>query len=304
MRKIAVFEDPAFSDTHKIALSKIANVEFFIDKKISQQEIEKLAPEYDIVVVDWLDPNPFLLNMKPNTLVALLSTGYSWVANIPVAYEQKKFVANIPEYCAESVSEHLVGLLIGMNKNIFANLLGQTTGAGTEIKNKTIGIIGLGKIGTRFAELTTAFGANIITYSKTKKNSHLAKDVCLDTLLSESDIICVTCSRNKESELLINKDNINRVKKGAKIIGSTWNIIDPAALASAATKGDIAGIALDAALEAGDTIPDALLKAPNTFLTRHSAYNTIESRERKAQVCFDNIEGFINGKPLNIIKGL
>lgn len=299
--RIGILEKTNFSEAQIAQLRAEGEVDFY--DGLSQEEANKIAPEYDVVVVNWLDPTPFIINMKSGSLVALLSTGYGWISNIKEAHKKNIYVANIPNYSTEAVAEHLVGMLLGVSKNIFSTLNVANNGAiGFELANKIVGVIGLGDIGTRFAEIMNFLGSNIITYNRTKKNNAIAKDVSLETLLEQSDIICISCSVNETSKKMINMANVDKIKKGAIIIGSTWDIIENNAMFYALKKDVVKAISFDAAVESGSSVEEELKKYHDkVFLTPHIAYNTLESERRQLDICVNNIVSFIDGKPMNIV---
>lgn len=299
--RIAVFEKTNFSDEQKSRLEALGTINYF--DGLSQDDANRLAPKYDVVVVNWLDPTPFLLSMKEGSLVALLSTGYGWITNIKKAHDKGIYVANIPNYSTEAVAEHLLGLLLGVSKNILPTVNKENNGAmGFELKNKTIGIIGLGNIGRRFAEILNFFGSNIITYNRNIKNKSGIKDVSLDELLESSDIICISCSVNDDSKGLINMNNIVKVKKGVVIIGCTWNIIEYSAIIHALENKLISSISFDAAVEGGSAVEKKLSSfKERVFLTPHIAYNTVESEKNQIDILINNISSFSVGNPQNIV---
>ena len=302
--KIAVFEKTNFSKNQISQLEKIGQVDFY--DGLTDEKAASLAPDYDVVVVNWIDPNPFILNMKPGSLVALLSTGYGWITNMEEAAKKGIRVANIPGYSTEAVAQHLLGLLLGVTKNIFPSLnMSKYNNTGFELQGKTVGIIGLGHIGSRFAEIMNFFGANLITYNRNRKNSPIAKDVSLDELLSQSDVICVTCSNNEESTNLINMTNYSKIKHGSILIGSTWGIAEENTIIKALNDGNLSYVSCDAAIEANNSKVSSELNAllgKRVFLTPHIAYNTSESEQRLLDICVNNIVSFANGIPANLVN--
>ncbi len=298
---IGILEKTNFNEEQINLLRSLGKVDFY--DGLSQEEANKIAIQYDIVVVNWLDPTPFIMNMKSGSLVALLSTGYGWITNIKDAHEKKVYVANIPNYSTEAVAEHLLGMLLGVSKNIFSTLNGTNNGVtGFELKDKVIGIIGLGNIGKRFAEIMNFFGANVITYNRTEKKSVVARNVTLDNLLENSDVICISCSVNNDSKNLLNMSNIQKIKKEPIIIGSTWDIIENDAMIFALKNNIIRAVAFDAAVEGGNSIGDELKKyADKVYLTPHIAYNTLESEKRQLDICIDNIICYAKNHPKNIV---
>lgn len=300
--KIAVLEKTNFSMEQIKKMQAVGEVDFF--EELSQEQANEIAPQYDVVVVNWLDPTPFLLNMKPGSMVALLSTGYGWITNIGEAYTKNILVSNIPNYSTEAVAEHLLGMLLGVSKNIFSTINTENNGRiGFELGGNTVGIIGLGNIGLRFAEIMNFFGAKIITYNRHPKNIEIATDVPLSELLECSDIICVTCAVNESSKNLINKSNYNKIKKGAVIIGSTWGIIDDSIIPDLLNRDIVSSISFDAAVEGDSKISLGLGQyKEQIFFTPHIAYNTFESEMRQLDICVNNILAFVEGHPRNIVK--
>lgn len=311
MKKITVLEKINFSAEQRVRLATLGDVEYYdYGEDIPVSVACEKTKDSDVVVVNWIDPSPFLLSMKPNTLVELLSTGYGWIQNMPEAKKKGTLVANIPAYSTEAVAEHVLGLLLGVSKRIFAQLSNSKDDGvqGFELANKTVGIIGMGCIGTRFAEMVSFFSANVITYNRTAKNNPIAKDVSLEELLSTSDIICITPSVNDQSRSLINDGNIALVKERAVLVGSTWDIISETALVKLLADKKVVA-AFDAALEGRQTISADVNKAldgytaeKKLFLTPHSAYNTAEAAVRQLDICISNIEQFLQGNPQNIVS--
>jgi lactate dehydrogenase-like 2-hydroxyacid dehydrogenase len=307
MKKIAIMEKTNFSKEQIARLKSLGEVAFY--ENLVDADANRIAPQHDVVVVNWIDPTPFLMEMKPQSLVALLSTGYGWISNIAQAQKKGIYVANLPGYGTEAVAEHLLGLLLGVSKRIFAQIHHEKDDGkpGFEITNKTVGIIGLGNIGSRFAEMMNFFGAKVVTYNRTPKNNPIAKDVSLKDLLHMSDVICVTPSVNEQSKSLINEQNYGFVKNGVIIIGSTWNIVTEGALVRLITEKDVVA-AFDAALEGNQSINgelknalDSLVAEKKLFLTPHCAYNTTEAEARQLDICINNIEKFLKGTPQNIV---
>jgi glycerate dehydrogenase len=313
MKKINILGKVAFSVGHQERLAEIAKnynlvVEYHdCDRRIVSEEVLTKIKDSKVVVVDWVDPSPFILSLESGTLVSLLSTGYGWIKNLEAAKKNGVLVSNIPEYSTDAVAEHIFGLLLAYSKKIIftsnwskkfsPNLIG------FQLKGKTLGIIGLGNIGTRVAEIAKALKMNVITFNRTKKDKPIARDVELNELLSTSDVVCVTCSLNEQSRNMINRENILAIKRGAVITGATWGVIEELALKQALDSGRISAVALDVALEGSDELQNKeLLSHENFFCTFHNAYNTVEATKVQADTCLDNIERFLIGKPQNIIN--
>jgi len=176
---------------------------------------------------------------------------------------------------------------------------------GCEIMGKTVGIIGARAIGTRTAELCSAFGCKVLGYKR-----HLAGDepsfiefVSLDELLSRSDIVSLHCPLNDESRHLINRDTIAKMKKGAYLINAARGpVVDSAALAGALNNGYLSGAGIDVfETEPPLDLDHPLLKSKNTIVTPHMAFASVQSMDARAKIVFDNIKNWLEGCQTNII---
>jgi len=308
MKKITVLEHVPFSEEQKNRLAVLGDVEYcnYGDNITLDIAIEK-TKNSDVVVVNWIDPSPFILSLKENSLVSLLSTGYGWIQNMDELRKRGVLVTNIPAYAAEAVAEHIIGLLLSFVKGITISSnhskMGKKSPLGSELKGKIIGIIGLGNIGSRVAELAQAFGMKIITYNRSRKNKPTVVDVTLNELLSMSDIICITCPLSDQSKDMINQSNIGLVKQGAILAGATWGVVEETSLKISLANGRISGVAYDLALEGLEKLQSLeLLDLTNFLCTFHNAYNTVEAAERQRNICIDNIEMFLAGKPKNVVN--
>lgn len=273
-----------------------------------------------------------LENLK---FIVTRSTGFD---HIDLDYCKKKgiLVSNVPAYGSHTVAEYTFALLLCLIRKVYNSYHRvRETGSfsleglrGEELFGKTIGIVGTGRIGTEVIKIAKGFSMNVIAYDKYPKEE-LAdkldfKYVSLEKLLSQADIISLHVPYNKETHHLINKDNISKIKKGAYIINTArGGVIETEALYQALKKGDIAGAALDVLEEEGDLkeeqrmllenqdIPPEKLKTllanhifidlDNVIISPHNAFNTKEALQNIIITTIENIEGYLNGKPQNLI---
>lgn len=167
-----------------------------------------------------------------------------------------------------------------------------------------MGIIGCGKIGLKTAKLFQAFGARVIAYARHEREEVKAQGieyVDLDTLLSESDIVSLHTPANAETKGMISAEKIAKMKPSAIFINcARGSIVDNQALADALNEGRIAGTAIDV-FDMEPPIPEdyPLLHAKNTLLTPHVAFLTKESMIRRAEIEFENVVAFVEGKVRN-----
>lgn len=170
---------------------------------------------------------------------------------------------------------------------------------GMELKGKKIGIIGLGHIGKRLAELLSVFGCELVTYNRSNKNQANIQDVSLETLISTSDIICVTCTLNSNTRNMLGLNEFKRMKNNAILTSTTGGVINLEDLNQYLKTNKLFGVGLDDVDK--QKVPTELLSNDNVICTYHRAYDTNESENNRINLCIDAIEGFINGKPINLI---
>lgn len=228
--------------------------------------------------------------------------------DIDTCREKGIAVSNCAGYSTESVAELAIGMMLSLYRKLAegkdAAAHGKTGAGlrGIEIKDRTVGIIGIGAIGYRTANLAKAFGAKVIGYNR----SHSHDDITytdLNTLLQTSDIVSIHLPLTKDTKHFIDKDKLSLMKKDAILINTArGGIIDNEALAEALKKGEIAGAGIDV-FDMEPPLPEdyPLLSAPHTVLTPHVGFDTEEAMERRAAIVADNLKSFVEGKQKNII---
>ena len=220
-------------------------------------------------------------------------------------------VSNASGYSNEAVAELAVGMAIGMLRNIPQVQERVRSGGtkdglvGSELMNKTVGIIGYGKIGSRSGELFHAFGCRILACSRTVHPDcpDYVKQVPMDALLLDSDIVVLHCPLNDSTRGMIDYKKLCLMKKTAILInlarGPVTNEDD---LARALEEGVIAGAAVDVFTKEPPLPADTqMLKAPNTLLTPHIAFATRESMSLRAEIVFANLRAWLDGGQLNTV---
>lgn len=306
--KIVVLEKIGMTKGQIEKMEKIGTVEWY--ESSSEEECKKRIKGADVVVVDWIDPSPFILSMKSHSLVALMSTGYAWIKYLAEAKEKGILVSNIPGYAAEAVAEHIIGLALCVARQTMVGDRGIRAGKkekgylqGIELKGRRIGIIGLGRIGKRVAEISKCLGMEVVTYNRNKKSIEGIRDLSLNELLSSSDIVCISCPLNDESKGLLDKNKLNLLKDNAILVGATWGVVVLDDLIPSIKNGHIKGIGFDVAIEGAEiSLPKNLLNLDNVVLTPHIGYNTSEAKIRQADICILNIEAFKKNRLVNIVN--
>ena len=250
-------------------------------------------------------------------LVAMRCAGYNNV-DLKAARGRVK-VVRVPAYSPYAVAEHAMGMILMLNRKLHRayirtrdhnfSLEGLT---GFDLKDKTVGIIGTGKIGRCFADICKGFGMNIIGFDPYESEEFCGKYMSLDELLSKSDIISLHCPLTKENRRLINKETVAKMKDGVFIINtSRGRLIDTQSLVDGLKSGKVAAAGLDVYEEETDIffedysdeiIKDdtlsTLISMPNVIVTSHQAFLTREALSAIAETTVKNLEDYFSGKDL------
>lgn len=271
-----------------------------------------------------------IINKLPDLeMIATMSTGYDHI-DIHTAKTKKIPVCNVPSYGENTVAEHAMALLLGLTRKLFQSVKKVKEGVydfhglrGVDLKGKTIGVIGTGRIGAHLIKMAQGFEMEVLGYDP-YPNQELSKKynfkyVKLDELLAHSDFISLHVPLFKDTYHLINKKNIKKVKKGAYIINTArGGLIDPEALVWALHNNHIAGAGLDV-LEDENLIQNEekiigactncqlktnlmnniIIDHPNTIVTPHNAFNSTEALKRIVDTTVENIKSFANGEIIN-----
>lgn len=259
------------------------------------------------------------LDSCPNIkFIGELATGYNNI-DIDAAREKGIPVANIPSYGTQAVAQFTIALLLELCSHVGAHSQAVKEGKWTdsqdwcfwhqpliELHGKTMGIIGYGSIGQETAKIAQALGMDILAYGR-KKRPELETDRCkyvdLDELLAKSHVISLHCPLFPETEGIINKTTIAKMKPGVLIINTArGQLIVEEDLRDALNQGQVAGAAVDVVSQEPITPDNPLLQAKNIIITPHIAWAPKETRERLLNIAVDNLKAFLAGKPINIVN--
>lgn len=231
--------------------------------------------------------------------------------DLDVCKKRNITISNAAGYCTHAVSELAIGLTLSVLRNIprcdaaTRMSLTKNTLIGHELHKKTFGIIGTGAIGLQTAYLAKAFGCRVIGYNRTEKEAFkaIATYLPLKALMSEADIISIHTPLNDQTHHLINKELLDLMKPSAILINTARGpIVDNQYLSQLLSEEKIAGAGLDVFdIEPPLQSDESLLEEDKVVLTPHVAYATHESIHRRASIVLDNIIGWLNNQPQNIM---
>lgn len=230
---------------------------------------------------------------------------------LDAAKEKNIAVSNASGYSNEAVSELVIGTTLSLARNLRSvenrcrEGKDKTGLVGWEIKGKTVGIIGLGKIGTRTAELFHAFGATVLAQSRTHHDgiAEYIEQVTQEELLRRSDIVVLHCPLNDSTRGMINAEKLAMMKPTALLVNvARGPVVVEKDLVAALENGVIAGAAIDVFdKEPPLDTASPILHAPNCLVTPHVAFATQQSMSLRAEIVFDNLAKWMEGHQINTI---
>jgi len=257
-----------------------------------------------------------VIDALPNLkLVATRATGYD---NIDINYAKEKgiVVSNVPAYGFNTVAEHGFGLLLNLIRNISrAQYHVKGTGKffykgfkGNDLKDKTLGLLGAGRIGLNMAMIGKGFGMKVIAYD-VYLNEQAAKDIgfeykSLDEVLAQSDVISLHTPLLPSTRHIMGRENFRKMKNNSILINTArGGLVNTEDLIEAIDAGEICGAGLDVVEnEIGLSSDHPLLNRHNVIVTPHIAFYTSEAMNRIALVTVDNIGAFLKGEPQNVVN--
>lgn len=285
-----------------------------------------------LVFVDSKVDAEVLAKLPELKLLATRSTGLDHI-DLTAAKADGVTVCSVPSYGEHTVAEHAFGLLLAISKRIFEGYdqirehgdFSVERLQGFDLKGKTIGIIGTGRIGRHAIAIAKGFGMDVIAYDAFP-NEALAAEfgfryLPLPELLTASDVVTIHVPYMPETHHLLNKDTIPMMKRGAVLINTSRGaIVETESLLYALKEGRLGGAGLDVLEEEGALKDEmgfvfsgttdhhdlkailanhVLIDMPNVVITPHAAFNTIEAVQRISETTLDNIEAFLKGAPIN-----
>ena len=284
---------------------------------LKYEDVAESVKDADIILCNKTLLNAETLRLAENLkYIGLFATGYN---NIDINYCREKGIAvcNAGSYSTNAVAQHTFALILEFfnSTSRYEKYVadGRWKRSKTfspfvyplnEIAGKTIGIVGLGNIGTAVAKIANAFEMNVIAYNRSPRNIEGVKQVDFDTLLKESDIVTVHCPLNDESENMFDKAAFDKMKKSALFVNTArGGVMNEQDLFNALNSGVIGGACIDT-LTVEPMVEDCILMdAPNCIITPHIAWAPVETRQRLMGIVIENIKAVLRGERLDRVDG-
>lgn len=285
--------------------------------RTSPSETVQRAAEADIVLTNKVVIDREKIAQLPRLkYIGVLATGYN-VVDIEAAHERGIIVTNVPAYSTESVAQmvfaHLLTVTNRTEHYAIQNRSGRWAASPDfcywdfplmELAGKTIGIVGLGNIGRRVAEIALAFGMKVKAMTSKSQEQLPAgiEKADLQTLLSSADVLSLHCPLTANTRHLINADTLRLMKPTAILINTGRGpLIDDQAVANALQEGLLGAFCADVLTTEPPSSNNLLLSQPNVFITPHIAWASTEARTRLLQIAIANVRAFASGKPQNTV---
>ena len=292
--------------------------EVTVYERTRREEIAGRAADADIVLTNKVVMDREMMALLPRLkYIGVLATGYN-VVDIEAARERDIIVTNVPAYSTESVAQTVFAHLLTVTNRTehYAEQNRQGRWAEnrdfcywdtelTELAGKTMGIVGLGHIGRRVAEIALAFGMQVkaMTSKKAEELPAGIQKAELQSLLASSDVVSLHCPLTEGTKHLIHRETLRLMKPSAILINTGRGpLVDDEALAEALNEGRLRAYCADVVTEEPPKADHPLLHAPNAFITPHIAWATVEARKRLLQTAIGNVEAFVNGHPVNVVS--
>ncbi len=248
--------------------------------------------------------------------IGVTATGYN---NVDVAAARRAgvVVTNVPDYGTEAVAEYTMAMLLTLCHGIEAQDASVRRGdwarspdfcyfayPQTGLLGKTLGIVGMGRIGQAVARRAAAFGMEVVANTGGRRTLPGVESLSLEALCRRADAVSLHCPLTAETFHLFNQEVLGWMKPGALLLNTArGSLVEENALIEALESGRLGGAALDVVEREPLPEDSPLLRAPRLLITPHSAWLTVECRRRIIETAVDNLAAFLAGQPKNLVSG-
>lgn len=291
--------------------------ELTVYDRTQTDELTERAKDADILLTNKVPLKKEQIDCLPKLkYIGVLATGYN-IIDIMYAREKGITVTNIPAYSTDSVAQMVFAHILTVTNHVEYYAGKNREGRWAENKDfcywtkplielagKTIGIVGLGNIGNKVAQMAHVFGMEVLAYTS-KNSAELPAGIrksTLDGLFAASDIISLHCPLNDSTRRMINAESLKKMRKGAILVNTGRGpLVDEQDVADALNNGTLKAYCADV-LSKEPPLPDnPILKCGNAYITPHVAWATVEARTRLIKTATENIRAFIEGNPQNVV---
>ena len=292
--------------------------ELIVYERTASEEIIDHVGDAEIVLTNkTVFDEDTIAKLKNVKYIGVLATGYN-VVDLKAASKRGIVVTNIPAYSTDSVAQMTFAHILNVTNHVDHYARASRDGKWSrcpdfcywdkplvELAGKTIGIIGLGNIGMKVANIALNFGMNVIAYTS-KEPKELPNGInkaSIDNILSDSDIISLHCPLTKQTRELINKDSIAKMKRSVIVVNTGRGpLVNEEDVANALHNGLIGAYCADVMCSEPPSADNPLFVEQNAYITPHVAWASKEARIRLMDIAEKNIHSFLSGKPINVVN--
>lgn len=292
--------------------------ELIVYERTASEEIIDHVGDAEIVLTNkTVFDEDTIAKLKNVKYIGVLATGYN-VVDLKAASKRGIVVTNIPAYSTDSVAQMTFAHILNVTNHVDHYARASRDGEWSrcpdfcywdkplvELAGKTIGIIGLGNIGMKVANIALNFGMNVIAYTskEPKEIPNGINKASIDNILSDSDIISLHCPLTKQTRELINKDSIAKMKKSVIVVNTGRGpLVNEEDVANALHNGLIGAYCADVMCSEPPSADNPLFVEQNAYITPHVAWASKEARIRLMDIAEKNIHSFLSGKPINVVN--
>lgn len=298
-------------------LEKLGDVEVY--PWTEQHEVQERLKGAAAAITNKVAITEELLSKLPDLkYIGILATGMDHV-DLEAAKRHGVTVTNVPVYASNYVSQLAFALILELcykindhHRSVVEDMRWSNQPYNSYwlfplvgLYDKTIGIVGMGRIGERTAQIAMGFGMKVIAHDVYQREIPGVEWVEMDELFKRSDFISLHCPLFESNRGMVNKEKLALMKKTAYIVNTSRGpLINEQDLADALNNGDIAGAGLDVLMTEPPSPDNPLLRAKNTVITPHIGWATADARGLLIKTVADNLEAFMNGEKKNVVNGL
>lgn len=307
-------QSPRLSDAARTALADLGQVILIPTASLTADSAVAQFKSADILVL----PSSVVKHLTGELLsqlprlkyITTTTSGCDWI-DLSAARKLGIPVSNCQGANAQSVAEHTLGMIIDLSKRIteadrevrFNSAFNFSDFRGQEISGKTLGILGLGNVGSRLADMAKAFSLKILGFDLLDKHLPGVTQVGLEELLSASDILAILLPLTDSTRGLIGPDQVSRMKNGVIVVNTSREaIMDKSAILAGLSSGKIYGLGVDATILTPLAPDDPYFSFPNVIITPHNAFCTVQAEASVQAMWVENIKSFLSGHPQNIVN--
>ena len=313
--KIGVLERASVTkgDIDFSLLESVADIEYY--DRVDKANVIDVCQKYDGIVINKTVIDKNVIELCPNLkYIGLFATGYN---NVDTVYAAQKniTVCNVAGYSTDAVAQHVFTFILYCSSSLGKYVSSVDNGDWlkcksfcyypfpiNELKGKTLGVLGLGSIGSRVLQIAKVFGMNCIVHTRTQRGGEV-EYVSKAELFKRSDYLTIHCPLNEQTSKLVNAEMLALMKPGSVLINTArGGIVDEHALAQALKNGRPAFACVDTISSEPMLQSCPLYKLENCYVTPHIAWAAKETRQRLVDIAAENVKNYINGTPTNKVN--